>query len=243
MVKMQFGLDDIKQLLKESEERIKASLINEFNEIFNKKIDEAIVAIQTKNETALKTIQVQMQQQTAEIEGLQDPLSFLPDKYEELKKETEKLKEEHKNMEKEKPQMSNSINYVKDQNQNLCEQLEALEQYGRKKNIEFHGIPNDTLMPGKSENINEKIKLHLLKVGYQLNTNNISASHRLKTKHPNQPQPIIMRFTNRNVRTKIFAVRSLFHPRKFDCKQSGIPGLTRLYINENLTSQRKNLFF
>ena len=58
--------------------------------------------------------------------------------------------------------MSNSINYVKDQNQNLCEQLEALEQYGRKENIEFHGIPNEILMPGKSENINEKIKLLLL---------------------------------------------------------------------------------
>ena len=67
MVKMQFGLDDIKQLLKESEERIKASLIIECNEIFIKKID---VAIQIKNETALKTIKVQMQQQTAEIEGL-----------------------------------------------------------------------------------------------------------------------------------------------------------------------------
>ena len=183
-----------------------------------------------------------MQQQTAEIEGLQDSLSFLSDKYEELKKESEKLKEEHKNMEKEKPQMSNSINYVKDQNQNLCEQLEALKQYGRKENIEFHGIPNEILMPGKSENINEKIKLLLLKVGYQLNTNDISASHRMKTKHPNQPQPIIMRFTNRNVRNKIFALRSLFHPRKFDYKQSSIPGLTRLYINENLTFQRKNLF-
>ena len=106
-------------MLKESEERIKASLINEFNEILNKKIDEAIVAIQTKNETALKTTKVLMQQQTAEIEGLQDSQSFLSDKYKELKKETEKLKEEHQNKKKEKPQMSNSINYVKDQNQNL----------------------------------------------------------------------------------------------------------------------------
>ena len=97
-------------------------------------------------------------------------------------------------------------------------------------------------MPGKGENINEKIKLLLLKVGYQLNTNDISASHKLKTKHPNQPQPKFMRFTNRNVRNKIFALRSLFHPRKCDYIQSGIPGLTRLYINENLTSQRKNLF-
>ena len=146
-------------------------------------------------------------------------------------------------MEKEKPQMSNSIHYVKDQNQNLREQLEALEQYGRKEYIEFNGIPNEILMPGKSENINEKMKLLLLKVGYQLNTSDISASHRLKSKHPNQPQPIVMRFTIRNVKNKIFALRSLFHPRKFDNKQSGIPGLTMLYINENLTSQRKNLFF
>ena len=75
-------------MIKESEERIKASLINE---IFNKKIDE--VAIQTKNETALKTIKVQMPQQTAEIEGLQDSQSFLSDKYEELKKETERTLE------------------------------------------------------------------------------------------------------------------------------------------------------
>ena len=113
------------------------NLINEFNEIFNKKIDEAIVAIQTKNETALKTIKVQMQQQTAEIEGLQDSLSFLSDKYEEVKKETEKLKGEDKNMEKEKPQMSNSINYVKDQNQNLYEQLRHWSSMAENKILSF----------------------------------------------------------------------------------------------------------
>ena len=84
MVKVQFGLDDIKHLLKESEEKIKASLINE---IFNKKIDEAIVAIQTKNETALKIMKVQMQQQTAEIEGLQDSQSFYQISMKSLKKE------------------------------------------------------------------------------------------------------------------------------------------------------------
>ena len=97
-------------------------------------------------------------------------------------------------------------------------------------------------MPGKSENINEKIKLLFRKIGYQLNTDDVFASHRLKTKRPDQPQPIIMKLTNRNVRNKIFASKSLFYRRKFDYKQSAKSALTRMYINKNLTSQHKNLF-
>ena len=75
------------------------------------------------------------------------------------------------------------------------------------------------------------------KINVQIKDSDISTSHRLpasKNKHP----PIIVRFTNRDIKNKIYYKRrNLIGVNDF-----GITGMTKLFINENLTPKRKKLF-
>ena len=73
----------------------------------------------------------------------------------------------------------------------------------------------------------------------------ISTSNRLPKK-PNHttkdsvcPPSIIVRFTNRDTRNKMFANRKFMH--NLDLKQFSVPGTEKIFINENWTQTRKRL--
>ena len=55
------------------------------------------------------------------------------------------------------------------------------------------------------------------------------------------PPSIIVRFTNRDTRNKMFANRKFI--RNFDLKRFSVPGTEKMFINENLTKTRKKLFW
>jgi len=67
-------------------------------------------------------------------------------------------------------------------------------------------------------------------------------SHRLpkKANHSgkdlNSPAPIIVHFTNQDVRNKIYANRR--KARNADLNQFSVPGIKKIFINENLTPTR-----
>ena len=68
------------------------------------------------------------------------------------------------------------------------EKLNRLEQYGRRQNLEIVGNP---VQDGENTNLTPE---------------QISTSHRLPAKNPENLSPIIIaRFTNRDVRNKIYA--------------------------------------
>ena len=102
-------------------------------------------------------------------------------------------------------------------NKNLAkteEQLDALEQYGRRDNLEIHNIPWT-----KNENKNEIVKKIANTLNVKLDDHDISTSHRIysnQTPKPNSPNinlkqteaggyehpPIIVRFVNRDKRNE-----------------------------------------
>ena len=65
-----------------------------------------------------------------------------------------------------------------------------LDQYNRRENLEFHGIP---LNP--NEDTNHIIKTMAKKLNIDLKENDISTSHRLPKSSSNNPPIIIARFT------------------------------------------------
>ena len=117
--------------------------------------------------------------------------------------------------------------------------LENLEQYGRRDNLEFIGIPQQP-----NENTNEIIKKLVKKLNITLNDRDISISHRLQrnigSKNPenNDHPPIIVRFTNRAIRNEIYKKRNCIQ----QISNFEIQGMEKMYINENLTNFRKQLF-
>ena len=129
--------------------------------------------------------------------------------------------------------------------QNVAEaQLDDLEQYGRRENLEIHGVPLK-----RDENTNEIVKSVVSSLNVRLDDHQISTSHRLASSYKKiqrsqateQPPPIIVRFANRDKRNEIYKKRKLL---KLNCKtelmsHNSSPNIT---IQENLTPLRKSIY-
>ena len=121
------------------------------------------------------------------------------------------------------------------------EKIDAVEQYGRRLNLEIVGVP----MEGEDTN---KIVIEVAKLlQVELTSDQISTSHRLPTKrkqssneqHPSPP--IIVRFISRDIRNGIYGLRKL--TRNVDFESFSVEGTQRIFINENLTYHRQQLFW
>ena len=107
-------------------------------------------------------------------------------------------------------------------------ELDNLEQYGRRENLEFHGVPVQ-----QNENTNKIVQNLLKRINLEITENEISTSHRLHSTKENIPPPIIVRFSKRDIRNKIYA-----NKRKFNAVSNfEIPIMNNLYINKNLTKK------
>ena len=128
------------------------------------------------------------------------------------------------------------------------QQLDQLEQYGRRENLEIHGIP---VM--RNENTNQIIKAVATSINVELNDSQISTSHRLiqsqssssnsqqqAKNHVNrQPPPIIVRFNNRDKRNEIFRRRKML---RRNPEMRSIFASETVTIKENLTTYRKMIY-
>ena len=117
--------------------------------------------------------------------------------------------------------------------------LDAVDQYSRRQNLEFQGVP----VTADEDVIDKVIKLSEL-VGVKVTKNDISTAHRLRPKRHaivNEPPPIIVRFINRNLRNQIYHNR--ISAKSLTETDFPISGMTKLYINENLTQERKRLLW
>ena len=111
------------------------------------------------------------------------------------------------------------------------DQIDNLEQYSRKDNLEVHGIPEQT---------DENIVNHIITLGNALNVtiqaNDIDICHRLPNKNSDKPKPIIVKFKSHQTKKKLYEARK--HLRNLN--------LDRFFddvdINENLTKMRRELF-
>ena len=117
------------------------------------------------------------------------------------------------------------------------EKANAIEQYGRRQNLEIAGI---RLKHGENTNniVAEVAKI----VDVDLAPDKISTSHRLSAKpktsgnndnKPTAQPPIIVRFVSRGIRNNIYGKRQLL--RKTDWTEFSVNGSQNIYINENLT--------
>ena len=118
--------------------------------------------------------------------------------------------------------------------------MDDLEQYNRRLNLQFEGVPQK-----KDENV-KKIVLDLVKkLDVDISESQISIAHRLPIKHvqnvakPSAHPSIIARFTNADIRNEIYSKRRKVR----DFSSFPIPEMTSLFINENLTQSKKKLFW
>ena len=168
-----------------------------------------------------------------EVKRSQD---FISSKYDKLKDEYSKLIEKNKKQDAEIQKLKAESNEMSAQGAKEASKLDALEQYGRRQNLEIVGIPVTS-----NEDTNAIVQeiAELLQV--TITSKDISTSHRLHTKSKSNPTPIIVRFVNRDVRNRIYNNRK--NARNADFTKLSIKGVEKIFIYENLTYLKKKLFW
>ena len=113
-------------------------------------------------------------------------------------------------------------------------QLDNIEQYTRKHNLEIHGI---------AEIADENIAENIIKLGKVVNVhispNDIDICHRMETKNNSGPKPIIVRFKSHKTKNELYKARK--HLKSVSLNQY-FHATNAVYINENLTSRSRKLF-
>ena len=131
---------------------------------------------------------------------------------------------------------------VKEIKQKLAKQenkTEHIFNYSTWDHVEFSGIPY-CFGPNGIENCKEMIVNICRELHYNIPINEISTAHRLRH-HPDKigPPKIIVRFKDRDIRNDVLKLRSLVK-NKFYWKNYGIQ---KLFINEQLTPDKKKLMY
>lgn len=109
----------------------------------------------------------------------------------------------------------------------LEQELNNLEQHGRRQNLEIHG-----LAPTAQENLFDKVNEIALKLELpQLSPADIDAVHRLPSR-PDRAPVVLLRFSSRLTRDSWFEKRRQLRPVGLD-----------VYFHENLTARNKRLLW
>ena len=174
----------------------------------------------------------------AEVNEIKNSQKFICKKYDSLKVDYDKLCLINQVQEKEIATLKSQATELKEQSVKKSVNLDDIEQYGRRRNIEIVGVPMHD-----GEDTNAIVR----EVGNLLNVKvlpcHISTSHRL----PVNPQiknanpSIIAQFVNCDIRNKLYANRKLL--KSIDLSKFPINGTEKIYVNENLTQLRKKLFW
>ena len=246
------------KILNELEENITKRVIKNIENIVEKKCKEIFAKKAVKKEEPtglikeeidhLKSEWLIMQRQIGNLTDKTDhmlgSLTYIANEYDDFSASISLIKVENQNFMQDLGFLNDTVKEIKKQQSTTDEQLEALEQYGRRENIEIHGIP---LV--KNENTKEVVQKIAKAMNVQLDEKDISTAHRLSHhsvnfQPKNQHPPIIARFTNRDKRNEIFSKRLKIKTCSNVISTSGTAPVLpeKLAIRENLTKYRKFLF-
>ena len=166
---------------------------------------------------------------------LQKSLEFHITKMEDLATENKKLKSEVNSLKKSLSQANEERDQLYVDLGTAINQIDDLEQYTRKHNLEIHGIPEQT-----DENLAEQV----ITLGKALNVtirgDDIDICHRLFTgRNRSKPKPIIVRFKSYRAKKELYGARKSLKNKNLN---QIFQGAGIVYINENLTRMRRELF-
>ena len=176
-------------------------------------------------------------------------VTFIADEYDDLYRKVSEISQLSNNI----SNLQLSVNAINNRQVETELQLDQLEQYGRRENLEIHGIPVT-----KNENTRRIVKDLAISLNVKLDDTHISTCHRMpplqtpkSTKRKShtgtsrsgnissaQHPAIIVRFSNRDKRNELYGKRKLLN--KIKCGKIN-SSLDSTQIRENLTAYRKML--
>ena len=185
----------------------------------------------------------------SQLDPLRSSLDFISKGFEDIKSCINNLEKQNKALIKQNKNLSNDVDKLQKELADLRSQVDEQEQYTRRECLELRGVPETA-----RENTDEIVLsvASLLNIG--ISQQDISVSHRLPKREGRlgdqaaatsgraQPPAIIVKFTNRNARDRLFKARSGL--KNFDISNIGLGryGNDKIFIQESLTSTKKKLF-
>ena len=191
-------------------------------------------------QTTLKDIQIENRKLASEVADLKSSFGFQEQQLNSLKVSLSKVMKANDAMKVELQALRKKVNDQKSEMDELYESHDDLEQYTRKNSLEIHGVP---------ENLYTSTEDVVIKLGEVLNvpiqSEDIDISHKLYS-GKNKPKNIIVKFISHKKKTALYKKRIELKNVKITqlfphSTTAAALALERLYINENLTSFRKDL--
>lgn len=193
------------------------------------------------NET-LSSILKEMKIMRSEIGDVKTSIQFTSDQYDALMLEVRELTKIKKENSIKIEQLEIENRELKKEMGKFQNKLNDLEQYGRRNNVEVHGI---------DEKEGEDVTKLIIELGANLNfkaeelKGQIEAAHRLKPKKVDnkprtRPAPIIVRFLSR-VTQENWMAKHKTGLASFNIIEGG--SQTDIYISENLTAENRHLAY
>ena len=159
------------------------------------------------------------------IRDIEESQQYVSNKYDIFMREQTRLKRDVDEMKKSLEKQENKT--------------EHMINYSRFDHAVFSGVPFQ-FGPDNIENCKEMIVNVCRELHYNIPINEISTAHRLK-QHPNRagPPDIIVRFKDRDIRNDVLKLKSLAKQKEYWVHY----GIQRLYINEQLTPDKRKLMY
>ncbi|XP_077977428.1 uncharacterized protein LOC144432989 [Glandiceps talaboti] len=166
------------------------------------------------------------------LSELQTSVEYISNFFDVYQKRMEEIQIENKNLKEQLEVVSGNMSTTQ-------KELQDLQQYSRRNNLEIHGVPEHP-----DEDTDTIVKKVAEASGVNISKYDIDISHRLATKthNENKPTPIIVKFTRRTVRNAIYNGKR--NIKNKTSKDMNIDNDTQncIYINESLTPSNRQLF-
>ena len=212
-------------------------MTEKFEKLLQLRTQEIITNMERNHEKVVVFIKESVEDLRREVKKIQETQNCLSEKYDDLSRKCQTNAEISNQNAAELHITNQRLSKMTDDMDYLHYQIDKLEQYGRRDNLEFHGIAEKP-----QEDTTTVITSLLAKVVLHIEYKQISISHRLPASKRNKslPKPIIVKFATRSTRDLVYSKRNCFTEKEVDL--SDFPGTRHVYVNENLTSYTRQLF-
>ena len=179
-----------------------------------------------------------LKEKVDKIAEIEKSIAFLSSSYDDLFREVSNLKSDHDNLTQECADLRIQCFAMVNEVSQLKQNIHDMEQYSRRDCIEIRGIPTS-----EDEDTDEIVKNVGSLIDANVNDEDISISHRLKTNNSNKrDSPIIVKFIRRKDKELFYNSR-----KKLRGKSTRDIGFTRckeqpIYITESLSAQNRKIF-
>lgn len=172
----------------------------------------------------------------ADTKNILQEFEVLKEEHRHLKKSVAHILEENEQLTKTCKNQAKEIETMKERLSKAEDLLDDMHQYQRKYNLELHGIPE-----AKGENLESVVEELAQEIDVEdFEESDIDIVHRLPSKL--KPRPIIIKFKCYDDKKSFYDARWKLRNFCNDDDGSKINGAKKIYINENLTAQRRQLF-